>query len=86
MSGSEQIDYLARAVLESIRRNMAMMNCKRTISKEQYEKAEQGEWDAIFTDAEWMGYGIYGPTLHKESDENGQEVYSVTYSMGSSCD
>ena len=80
MLGALQVDYLAKGVLK------AMTHCEREISKEQYEQAEKGNWDAIFTDAEWMGYGIYGPTLHKEIDQNGFEKYTVTFSMGSSCD
>lgn len=65
-----------------------MKKCKREITKEQYERAqehhgyiaEEDEED-IFTISELLGYGVYGTHVTKE---NGK--YYVEYHIGSTCD
>ncbi len=66
----------------------------RPITKEQYERAQEHggslipeDEQIIFSDAERIGYGIYGNSVHKETDSNTNETtYYVSYSTGSHCD
>ena len=66
---------------------------ERKITKEQYERAiqhrgyviEEDEKD-IFSDSERYGYGVYGGRVIKKTNENGEDGYYVTFSLGSSCD
>lgn len=78
MLGVTQIDYLAKGVLK------AMTSCKRTITKEQYDKlVNEHDSTDIFSQSEVCGYGVYCIVPHK-NEEKGE--YWVTFEMGSSCD
>lgn len=71
-----------------------LIRCKRKITKEQYERAQQHKGSItpederiIFSEAERIGYGIYSNSVCKETDPNTNETtYYVSYSTGSHCD
>lgn len=51
-----QLDNLARCVLDEIRKEIEQMReFKRKLTKEQYEQAQKGNWDGIFSDSEVWG-------------------------------
>lgn len=75
MIGDIGLDYLARGVL------LAMVECEREITKEEYEQAKKGDFSEIFEAWEVMGYGVYAERVF---ERNGK--YFVSYSRGSSCD
>jgi hypothetical protein len=66
---------------------------ERKITKEQYERAmhrrgyvvKEDEKD-IFSDSERYGYGVYGGSVIKKTNKDGEDEYYVTFSLGSSCD
>lgn len=65
-----------------------MTSYKRSITKEQYERAMSArgyltkeDRETVFTDSERLGYGVYdGMVCNKDGE------YFVLYSLGSSCD
>lgn len=65
-----------------------MKRMSRKITKEQYERGvnnagyltKQDEM-TVFSDAERLGYGVYGGTVGKRGDE-----YYVSFYLGSTCD
>lgn len=75
MIGDIGLDYLARGVL------LAMVECEREITKEEYEQAKKGDFSEIFDMWEVMGYGVYGAHVFEKDGK-----YFVSYSRGSSCD
>lgn len=58
-----------------------MKEYKRKITREQYLKAQNGDFDGIFSQAETCGYGVYSVRLREENGE-----YYVLFEMGDSCD
>lgn len=66
----------------------------RPITKEQYERAQEHGGSVtpedelvVFSEAERIGYGVYGTSVYKETDPNTNEItYYVSYSTGSHCD
>ena len=63
-----------------------MTEHKRQIDKEIYERSTNGfltreDYRKVFTDAEVMGYGVYGARAYEENGE-----YFVRFEMGNSCD
>lgn len=66
-----------------------MVECKRKISKEVYDRAMENkshyiaaeDKDKIFSEAELCGYGVYGAIAVERNGE-----YYCLYDMGSSCD
>lgn len=79
-----KLDNLARCVLEEVRKEFERMTShKRKITKEQFQKAQNGNWDGIFMEHEVQGYGVYGEQLHYDPDKN---EYYVTFYLGETCD
>lgn len=61
---------------------------EREITREQYDRGisnsgylTKEDREVVFTDAERLGYGIYGGSVHEVDGK-----YYVWYSRGSSCD
>ena len=88
----DRIDYLARVTLEAVRdyqkksgaeRREPMRNIKRKLTKEQYQNAQNGNWDGIFMEHEVCGYGVYGETLHYDHEK---DEYYVEFYLGETCD
>ena len=71
-----------------------LKRCKRKITKEQYERAQQHKGSItpederiIFSEAERIGYGVYGTSVYEELNPQSNEItYYVTYNTGSHCD
>ena len=77
------IDGLARSLLDIIRKEYRMVHIRREITKEQAEKViHEKDWSDIFDVAEVCGYGVYGEEVRKEDDGN----YYVIFMRGDSCD
>ena len=60
----------------------------RKITKEQYERGTKNygyltkdDADLVFTDAERLGYGVYGARVETDGDD-----YYVSFWLGDSCD
>ena len=60
----------------------------RKITKEQYERGMKNhgyltkdDEDLVFTDAERLGYGVYGASVEVDGDN-----YYVSFWLGDSCD
>lgn len=83
MTKTKQIDGLARALLDIIRKEFGnMVPIKREITKEQAEKViHENDWSNIFSQSEVCGYGVYGERVR---EENGK--YYVEFYRGESCD
>lgn len=63
-----------------------MRDCKRKITKEMYDRANNGylareDFLKVFDESERWGYGVYGDQV---AEENGE--YYVYFSLGDSCD
>lgn len=65
-----------------------MQTAIKKITREQYERAKANhgsipreDEEAVFTEAERWGYGVYGSTVYSKDGE-----YFVSYSLGSTCD
>jgi hypothetical protein len=66
-----------------------MTECKKEITREIYDAAggENGNVlpskcrEAVFSDSELFGYGVYYPTVYEEDGK-----YYCKYSLGDSCD
>ena len=71
-----------------------MVKCQTTITKEQYDRAQEHngsipkeDEDEVFGTAVTLGYGLYGNTAFKEENpETGKTEYYVIYYRGDSCD
>lgn len=58
-----------------------MVNVKKEITKEEYEKALVSGAMSLISDYVKMGYGVYGARIY---EDNG--MYFLEYNRGSSCD
>lgn len=63
-----------------------MVTITKPISKEIYERSVNhhlagGDYKKVFTDAEVMGYGIYGTYCYEQDGK-----YFIRYERGESCD
>lgn len=71
-----------------------IVRAEKSITKEQYERAQQHKGSItpederiIFSEAERIGYGIYGNSVYKKTDpETSETTYYVAYNTGSHCD
>ena len=83
MTKTKQIDGLARALLDIIRKEFGnMVHIRREITKEQAEKViHEKDWSDIFDVSEVCGYGVYGERVLELDGK-----YYVDYSRGESCD
>lgn len=66
----------------------------RPITKEQYERAQEHGGSVtpederiIFSEAERIGYGVYGTSVYEElNPQSNEATYYVAYNIGSHCD
>ena len=63
-----------------------MRDCRREITKEMYDRSENGylkreDYLKVFDESDRMGYGIYGDHVIEEDGK-----YYVSFAMGDSCD
>ena len=64
-----------------------MRDCKREITKEQFDRADdrgylaQQDYLKIFDESERMGYGVYADRVFEKDGK-----YYVSFEMGDSCD
>lgn len=84
MLGAFEIDGLARDLLKAAGKEWdKMREYKRKLTKEQYERAQKGDWEGIFSDSEVWGYGVESKSLIYEAET---DEYFVKFELGSSCD
>ena len=73
---------------------MGLVRLERSITKEQYERAQlnggfiaKEDMSDVFTDSDLYGYGVYSPVARKKhNEETGTDTYVVSYTTGTSCD
>lgn len=63
-----------------------MQRYKRKITKEMFDRAENGylaqkDYEKVFDESERYGYGVYADHAYEENGE-----YYVAFDMGDSCD